>query len=291
VLAVLLVLTGCGTVTNDAKSIIDEVGRLPLDLMSAKIARGFVHGLNDSLLRAGGQVPIDSFIRNLAHNAIMGLQDSLLDSTTRRKLDRTVSEVLDTLNSPHSKHNLDSLLSNLGNQVNIILKRILKSSGDQLSGIVNTSLLGDTTTAHLLHLRDTLLGGTLDSLITHVISTVAYGINHQITPALDTATIHTQSTIESTARTLAWIFGIAAGLLMILGTVLLVLKRRYQQMTEIMTQEIDKIPDQDAYDELIGRIHDKAVERKVEPHLQNVLKKQGLLGSTAWRPKSKKSQT
>ena len=54
---------------------------------------------------------------------------------------------------------------------------------------------------------------------------------------------------------------------MVLGTILFILKRRYQQMTEIMTQEIDKIPNQDAYNELVGRIHDKAVDRKIEPHL------------------------
>ncbi len=287
-----LLLCGCSTLTDDAKKIVDEIGTLPLDSMTAKAGRGLIHGINDSLLPAANQARLDSLVRSLTRNAIMGIQDSLMNPVTRKRLDSAVTELLDTLNSPHNRHNFNALIGNLGHQLDSVLHTLLgPNTGMLLQRLITQDILGDSTQLALRHLRDTLLGSQLDSLVTKLVDTLTYGVNHQLTPAIDTALKQTGKTVESTARWILWTLGIVAALLMVLGTILFILKRRYQQMTEIMTQEIDKIPNVDAYNELVGRIHDKAVDRKIEPHLQKVLQSQGLLGKDKWSPKPKKAQS
>jgi hypothetical protein len=287
-----LLLCGCSTLTNDAKSIVDEIAKLPLDSMTAKAGRGLIQGINDSLLPAANQARLDSLVRNLTRNAIMGIQDSLMNPVTRKRLDSAVTELLDTLSSPHNQHNINVLIANVGHQLDSVLHGLLgPNTGMLLQRLITQDILGDSTQIVLRHLRDTVLGSQLDSLVTRLVDTLTYGVNHQLTPAIDTALKQTGKTVESTSSWILWTLGIITALLMVLGTILFILKHRYQQMTEIMTQEIDKIPNQDAYNELVGRIHDKAVDRKIEPHLQKVLQEQGLFGKDKWQPRPRKPQS
>ena len=41
----------------------------------------------------------------------MGIQDSLMNPATRKRLDSAVTELLDTLSSPHNQHNINVLIA------------------------------------------------------------------------------------------------------------------------------------------------------------------------------------
>ena len=275
---------------------IKSISRINFDSLARGIADSAGGGIKETLADTISANNLNASIRRLAHSAIAGLQDSLLDTRTRLRLDSAVTELLDTLNSPHNQQNLSALIKHVGGDLGAMLDTLLgRSRGQQLSDLVNKYLLGDATTTNLLHLRDTLLGSKLDSLFQRlggkVMDTLTWGVRNQLTPALDTALAHSGKQVSTTTTTIAWILGIVAALLMGLGTFLWFLKRRYQNMTELLTQEIHKIPDQRSYDELVGRIHEKAIDRKLEPHLKTVLEQQGILGKAAWRPKPKSSDS
>jgi len=140
---------------------------------------------------------LNSSLRRLAHTLVVSLQDSLLTPQTRKHLDSAVTELLDTLSSPHNQHNINVLIANVGHQLNLVLDTLLgPARGQQISDLINKYILGDTTTKNLLHLRDTLLGSQLDSLVARLVDTLTYGIKNQLTPAIDTALAQTNKDVK-----------------------------------------------------------------------------------------------
>ncbi len=57
-------------------------------------------------------------------------------------------------------------------------------------------------------------------------------------------------------------------------------------MLDLLTSEIDAMPDPDKYDELTNRIHREAVRAGVEPKLRAFLEERGMLGENDWNGSS-----
>jgi hypothetical protein len=71
--------------------------------------------------------------------------------------------------------------------------------------------------------------------------------------------------------------------LLVIGGIIWMKSRRYQKMLDMMTVQIDRIPDRQAYDELTRRIKEQAQNLQVEGELRKMLKQNGVQDDPAWQ--------
>ena len=91
-----------------------------------------------------------------------------------------------------------------------------------------------------------------------------------------------------TFKGLAWTLGVIALLLLLVAGYFYVMGKRNKDTLKIVTQEIDKIPDQQIYDKLSKSITKGTVDKGLEPHLVKILKEQNLYQQPYWDKKNQR---
>ncbi|MEO6940843.1 MAG: hypothetical protein ABI444_12020 [Candidatus Kapaibacterium sp.] len=252
---------------------VQRVSNWNFDSIANAAGHGVGTGVSQSLLDTATAHHIDALVKKLATTAMVALQDSLLNPSTRNRLTATINALLDTLNSPHNRNNIHEILSRISVELSAMVHSLLgPETGEQVQALINKYVLGDSTMK-----RIDLLGERLTKMVVGIVDTLGYGINHKIV-------MPTEQGITKLSTWLLYTGGGVVIVVMLVSVYLFILKRRYLQLTELMTTEIHRIPDRASYDELVHRIHTKAVDRKLEPELRNILKDHGILGKESWLP-------
>ena len=223
---------------------------------------------------------------------VKGLTGTLTDSLTKRELSLVVSQLGDTLVSRvtavrdsllgvYTEQWLSRARSNLvgaetKKEIAALREELIGQRSRLLLADLRNELLGEATRGKVDSLRAVLLGsGTrmaIDSLITASITSIALGYEQNIKPKI----MEQEGLVKKYATQILWTGGgVSAGLL-ILGGILFSRYKKSKKALEVMTYQIDKIPDEKAYDELTHRIKDQAKKESVEPFLRKVLAEQGI---------------
>jgi len=243
----------------------------------------------DDLLKERG----DPTIRHLVGTAGAALRDSVLNGATQASLVRIV----------------DALAADVTERSEVLRDSLLSSEVVDFVARLRSTVLGDSTHAYLLQIRDDFIGPDAQ----HLISTLRDSLldektrRYAMTLRDDLLGPHTQRAVEilagamvdrgvdkfverykgsvrpllneevSTVRRFAWQIVAAVAALGAAGIYFVWRQRtKYRRLVEVMTLQIDKIPNTAAYDELTHRIQRRAQARGVEPALRRVLVDQGL---------------
>jgi hypothetical protein len=268
--------------------------------LGENLVRGAVKGLNDS--------PLDSTVSRLTSLAVgSALETALRDSVQarlREKLD-SLGLVLDRRVNASAVHLRDSLLSEytsrwvqgrlagagevLNRQVVSLLDDARGEKTRRLVASLRDELLGDSTLRRAGVFRDELLGaGTrhrIDSLVQQMVKGLIEGqVRPNADELVDKVNEKAQAAIAG-ARRIAWIVG-GAALLFLTATILLYRRARLHKGTlRILTRQIDRIPDQQVYDWLVGHIRQETTAHGLEPHLQALLREEHLYQQPEWTHK------
>jgi len=240
----------------------------------------------------------DSLFSSIGGNITKGAADSLINERLGKNLSRVLDTVMINFSST-SKRELSSLIDSvLADYVEIRLRSIGSSFeqelaklpddllGDRTSfllGNLRDDLIGDSTILRLAVMRDELLGkqtsGLVDSLIASALNTVLSkyeGSRDMFRSDL--------GFVQKNATTILITAGVVIAALMGICGFIFFKKQKMQRVSEVLSMQIHKIPNQQEYDELVSRIQQKAQENKVEPDLRKILEDQGILGAQGWKP-------
>ncbi|HYM20410.1 MAG TPA: hypothetical protein VEW28_05325 [Candidatus Kapabacteria bacterium] len=270
---IVFAFASCVTVhTPEITQLLNDLKTIKLDSLTRAMGSGAVSGVKDSLLDPNTKQKLDSLVGSLASTLVASAQDTLLNAKTRAKIDSTLSGIVSTITGKKTQVSVDSLITALGasarQQIGLILKDINTNVGD----LLHDQLLGDSTKMLIDSLREHLAGSLLARDLHIILDTLNQNLNK------------TEKGVQQTSSTLIW--SLVGGIVIICGfaTWMFIVRRRYQKIAEVMSNEIHYIPDQKAYDDLTQRISREAKKEKVEPHLRKMLQDQGLLGDSKWTP-------
>ncbi len=274
IIFVLLGFSGCINFENIGKDLVTGAGKglenkdSLFSAVAGSFTRGAIDSVNLSKLKDKVNLLVDSIFANLGDKSkkeLVSLADSLLGDALVNKIHALGGA---------SKLELAGLRDEL-----------LGSKTLNLIAAMRNNLLGDTTLLKISAIRDELLGDKTSKLLNDLISSsldtllVKY---NRIQPQLSKDIRAEETFLTKNITTILWtVGGIVAGLI-VLCFVLNYKRKQYQSISEMLAGEIDKIPDQDLYDELTKRIRTKAQDNKLEPKLRKVLASKGILGEEAW---------
>lgn len=270
--------------------------------MGRQIAAGAVEGLKEE--------QADAFVKETVDKVVAGTRDILLSDETSARIEHMVDSItaslqadlsrmltalLDDLMGETSAARLDVLIRQAGLNANAIAgdirDNLMGARTRLLMAGLRDELLGDATSQAMAGLMEQLLGAKtqamIDALLDASIARVATGLETEIMPQITGAVANTQKSVKSTINYAAWALAILGAVLTI---IIALLWRRFTTRTRILrllTREIDGIPDQRQYDELVGRIRRRATRERLEKSLQSILKAQGLYQQPEWVNKDK----
>lgn len=240
----------------------------------------------------------DSLFSSIGGNITKGAADSLVNERVSRNISRVLDSVIINFSST-SKRELSSLVDSiLADYVEIRLRSISGSFTEGISDLpddllgertsfllrnLRNDLIGDSTTYRLAVMRDELLGKNtsrlVDSLIASAINTALF--KYQGSRAMFREDL---GFVQKNASTILITAGAVVAVLIIIGAIIFFKKQKLQKVSEVLSMQIHKIPNQQEYDKLVSRIQQKAQEYKVEPALRKILEDQGILGAQGWKP-------
>jgi hypothetical protein len=257
--------------------------------------KGIGSDLGDGLIESFEER--DSLFSSIGGNITKGARDSIINIETEMRIQSLVENTLRTTNR-EALVLIDSLLGialqsklkEIGETARLeaaLLRNDLLGDQTQLRvALLRNELIGDTTIFKLAQMRNELLGaGTgllLDSLIGGALSTVILKYD-ELMPRLSSDLRAEGSFLQKNASTLLWTAGGIIALLIIIGGIVYFKSRRYKEISELLTYQIHKIPDQQSYDELTARIKNHAQQNSVEPDLRKLLTNQGIIYDTNWK--------
>lgn len=240
---------------------------------------------------------LDSMITNagLSANAqVVHLRDSLLNDETTERLNHLISEVVESAVGDSTKHKLASLRDELlGAKLRMQIAALRNDllgyqTNQQIQSIARNAmaaLLNDSVSIRLGVVRDTLLGSKTNNLLKAIIDTAMLGISQRLRDDLNPQIRDNLTFIKKYATELLLTLGaIAAAIIILVWRN----RQKYLKAVTLLTANIQKIPNQDIYDELTAKIKNDAVKNGIEPTLRTVLKENGLLGTESWQ-KTKKA--
>lgn len=259
-----------------------------------------VDGITYSKLAKNLKSPTDSLINSLAGSALMGIADSshkALDTLFKNlngKVDPELAKLIHAIDTMGETTNFqickigDSVhwqIGRIGGDIKSISKTVdqlvanLKSQVKDLPGMLIANAL-DTLKSPRSHAKmDSIMSNLLDA---NTKAKVRDLISSAMKPTLDSLSRDADKLVQKDAPFLK---KQAIELIVAIGIVAIAIiafvwyeRRRYARLTQILTYEIDKMPEGNvnAYDDLTHRIKKHAQDENLEPLLRKILVKQGI---------------
>lgn len=256
---------------NKAQPAIDSIARsaaqnaaLGASEKAQLISKSLIQGLK------GSMDTLDPDIRKIMRtiDSIGHLSEAQLvrmGKTLEGQLDKLKADLKDDELKKFLVGTLESMTGKLRKDTKYLLSDMIQASLDSLGTaasrdkikLIIDDLLGDDTQKKAQELVHGALQPTLDSLLTRIDKIV-----HKDVPF-----------VQRQATRLLWSLGLLA--VAIIGFVWYQ-RRKYAKLVGILTYQIDKIPSQEAYDELTKHIRNEAQKTGLEPLLRETLKEQGI---------------
>jgi hypothetical protein len=246
----------------------------------------------------------DSTVKALSRQASQEVMDVLLSDQVQRRLRvqlDSVGQVLDRQVTASTVRLRDSLLSaytsvwfqrrmreagaEMQGQAMVLLDDVRGEKTVQFMARVRDELLNDSTLRRAAVFRNELLGGQTQLLLDSIVQKIANNlVKNQFRPETERLRAELDQEIKEGQRLALLIGGVALALALVAGWVYLT-ARRHKNTLKVITREIDKIPDQKAYDQLVGSIRKETQAQGLEPHLQAILKEENLYQQPQWQNK------
>lgn len=226
------------------------------------------------------------------------LTKGAIDSISLKKLEMELNATIDSVLSNASKKSNKEITILLDSAIGVVLNRNIKllgiTSREQLEQIRNSllgfetrnyisklrnELLGDSTNRNLQEIRDELLGENTSLLVSKLISDamdtlmVKYG---EFQPIFSRDLRNESNFFKDNLTYILIVIGALVAGLIILCYRLNKKRKDYLGISELLTYEIHKIPNQSEYDELTTRIQDSAQKDGYEKNLRQILENKGL---------------
>lgn len=259
-----------------------------------------VDGITYSKLAKNLKSPTDSLFNSLAGSALMGIADSshkALDSIFKNlnvKLDPELAKFVHAVNTMGDTTNFQ--INKIGDSVHWQIGRIsgdiksisatvdklvahLKSQVKDLPGILIANALDTLKSKNSRAKMDSIMSNLLDS---NTKAKVRDLISSAMKPTLDSLSKDADKLVQ---KDVPFLKKQAIELIVAIGIVAIAIiafvwyeRRKYARLTQILTYEIDKMPEGnvDAYDNLTHRIKKHAQDENLEPLLRKILVKQGI---------------
>ena len=240
--------------------------------LSGTVARSIMATVLNDSIQARFRAQVDSVGQQLDKQALattVRVRDSLLSAYTQLWLEKIIQNTTNDLNAKGL-----SFLDNIrGDQT----KQFVASLRDEL--------LNDITLRRAAIFRDELLGSSTQVLLDSLVQKIATGIvTKQLNPNIARINEQTQERINDFKR-VAYIAGGVALLIGIIAFLIFRQARKHRETLKVITRQIDRIPDQSAYDNLVTAIRTEAENQGLEPHLQKILKEENLYQQEQWKEK------
>jgi len=243
----------------------------------------------------------DSLLSSMGGNITKGARDSIINDKTKQNINNLVDSIIVNL-STAANYNFSVLIDS-------VLGEVLQARLRQIGGTLNTQvadirneLLGENTDSKIAALREELIGvnaknniadlrdeliglktkNMLDSLIYSASNALILKYN-EIQPRLSKDIRSETGFIQQNASTLLWSAGGVIALLIAIVGYIIIKGNKIKKISELLTLQINRIPDQKDYDEVTKKIKAKAQEESLEPELRKILDKQGILNDANWK--------
>lgn len=266
-------------------------------MIGKRLGAGAVQGIKEERL--------DSLIEKVVNRIVVGSRNILLSKQTTEQIDALLDSLSQTLVTNIENMTISVRDSLLNEYTTLKVKRFIIGVGggvtevgeqlmDELLGKkaldliiqLRGELLGDSTLMAVGLLRDELLGektkALVDSLLVRSIAIIARDFKQKIVPELNQFKSETEKAVKGIARYIAWVLGILG---VVLAVVIFLIWRKMSRRTRILsivTRSIDKIDNQDEYDDLVKRIRAETEQAALEPEFREVLVKDQLLDQKHW---------
>ena len=243
----------------------------------------------------------DSLLSSMGGNITKGARDSIINDKTKQNINNLVDSIIINL-STTANDNFSVLIDSvLGEMLQARLRQIGGTLNTQVADIRN-ELLGENTDSKIAALREELIGvnaknniadlrdeliglktkNMLDSLIYSASNALILKYN-EIQPRLSKDIRSETGFIQQNASTLLWSAGGVIALLIAIVGYIIIKGNKIKKISELLTLQINRIPDQKVYDEVTKKIKAKAQEESLEPELRKILDKQGILNDANWK--------
>jgi len=255
------------------------------------LGSGLVHGIGDE------SKTLDSVVNNIATTLVNGITDKEGERKLRAFIDSLIFTAGHGLNA-QTVAIRDSLLPYIDSWVKQVKNDLIGASTTSQLAAIREEVLGARTkelvdqilktvsvqlNTEVASLKEELIGPTtsnaLAAIVAKLIDTLNHGLNTKLYPGLKDQ----EEGVQKIATGLLWTIGAIILVLMVAGTWLYLQRKKYMQVSELLTNEIHNIPDQSLFDELTYRVSTEAKKRKLEPALKKILEEQGITGRTTWK--------
>ena len=267
-------LSSCGSSVGDLEEGFLMKLQSHADSIAYKLGYGLISGMSTVALSKESQEKLGVMIDSIMHTVgirttkdLAILLDTLAGETTNSRL----KILLQTI-----RQSVDSIRDDaLGRRTGAMLARIIQNdvlgAGTQLrlQHLINDGVLGPQTEQRIgeimARLRDTLIGvstqSSIDSIVARSLARVQGTASEQ------------QGFLKKNITAILWTAGIVVGLLLILAAFLFFRKRKSEKMLEVVTKQIENIPDKSQFDELTKRISANSEKEGVDKDLRVFLAK------------------
>ncbi len=243
----------------------------------------------------------DSLLSSMGGNITKGARDSIINDKTKQNINNLVDSIIVNLSTAANDNFsvlIDSVLGEvlqarlrqiggtLNTQVADIRNELLGENTDSKIAALREELIGVNAKNNIADLRDELIGlktkNMLDSLIYSASNALILKYN-EIQPRLSKDIRSETGFIQQNASTLLWSAGGVIALLIAIVGYIIIKGNKIKKISELLTLQINRIPDQKVYDEVTKKIKAKAQEESLEPELRKILDKQGILNDANWK--------
>jgi hypothetical protein len=259
-----------------------------------------VDGITYSKMAKNLKTPSDSLANSLSGSLLMGIADSshkALDTIFKNlngKVDPELAKLVHAINTIGDTTRIQ--INKMGDSVHWQIGRIsgdiksISSTADKLVGRLRNQVKNlpgllianalDTLSSTKSHAKmDAIMSNLLDS---NTKAKVRDLVSSAMRPTLDSLSKDADKLVH---KDVPFMKKQAIELVVAIGIVVIIIiafvwyeRRRYARLTQILTYEIDKMPEGNvnAYDDLTHRIKKHAQDENLEPLLRKVLVKQGI---------------
>lgn len=311
----LTTLGSCGWVKNIGKGGIHDISQMtkseldeiqgeifPLDSASKRIIMGILEGAATPASRNN----IDTLSKNLSNSITKYLNERLKTLDTKSVGSGLVTGLMDTLNSRKTKDDLRNLINASFSDLDRNLNRTITSLIDTITSTATKAKLAELGAALFTDANADKLNSFLNKSLNGAIRFDSLGdairqdlldirmkeaVAGIMPPQIDSLLTQTQrilDTIENESEGFwskhIWTIVISIAALMLLGTLLYFWRtgKGNTRINDLLMAEINKMDNQEAYDELTGRIWKNAIQNGVQGDLKKRLDDVGLLGDEKW---------